>query len=212
MKRNLRNIYNAYIKLRKLVFCVGLISLALFISELTLPPYILKMYRNVIRVNVSSDDCALVVVGRVVNYVDAHLNNSYCKPEEIFELDNYLTWFDNIILSLEDFERAHIILYQGWGSCGQYAIVVEYLLRKLDFDTRIARFKKIDHAWAEIKINGVWYIVDPWYIGKYSESKYAPLLTSAYELASLSPFKNGGGVLVQYHNGTIVDAGKEHGY
>jgi len=195
-----------------LVFIIGLISSILLLLELLLPLYVLKIYRNIVRVSVSSDGNALAIIGRVVNYVEVSLNNSYNKPEAVFELDNCLSWLDNIILSLEGFERAHTILYQGWGSCGQYAIVVEYLLREMNFNTRIARFKKIDHSWAEVEVDRVWYIVDPWYIGKYSKFEYAPLLTPAYELASLYPFKNGGGVLVKYHNGTIVDESKEHGY
>ena len=149
-------------------------------------------------------------VQRVTNFVDREVKNSYRRPfESMFEIDNLLGPLNYYILNLFGFERAHVVVFQGWGSCGQYAIVTEYMLRNLGFDTRRARFIDRDHAWAEIRINGTWFIVDSWFI---AHSFNNSILVPAQLLATVEKFKADKGVLVTYPNGTITDASPEHGY
>jgi hypothetical protein len=82
--------------------------------------------------------------------------------------------------------------------------LIEELLARAEYETRQASFKNIDHAWAEVKYNGTWLIIDPWYIG---------ILKEAQNLKNLRPdFQNATGVIVQYPDGTTNDASKEHGY
>jgi hypothetical protein len=72
------------------------------------------------------------------------------------------------------------------------------------YEVRQAFFKNIDHQWAEVKYNGTWLIVDPWYIGNFVE---------AQSLKNVKPeFQQASGVEVQYSNGTRIDASHEHGY
>ena len=160
---------------------------------------------NLRKTNLSSTN----LVEDVIKYVEYHLNSSWGKPESILELDNLLSDTDYWILRTLGFEKAYVILFQKWGSCGEYATVTEFLLRELGFETRIAKFENIDHNWAEIKLNGSWYIVDPWYIGLHYKNH---LLVPAKELASLGPFSGNHTVIVVYSDGTEADASKEHGY
>jgi len=146
-------------------------------------------------------------VKEVVQYVDAHLNSSWGSSKAVLEIDNMLSANDYNILLLLGFHTAHIILYQKWGSCGEYAIVTAYLLNRLGFETRIARFANIDHSWAEVKFNESWYIVDPWYIGYHYENRS---LVPIKSLASL--FQGNHTIIVSYLNGTKMNASKEHGY
>ncbi len=145
-------------------------------------------------------------VALAVDYVNASLHNSYLKPESILELNERLGYLDICIAAALGLHDAHIILYQGWGSCGHYAILTSYILGETGYPVRIARFKDRDHAWAEVQINGTWYIVDPWYIGKYYANS---LLVPAYKLAEKF---HSSGVIVECPNGTRADANAEHGY
>ena len=105
--------------------------------------------------------------------------------------------------------EADLIVYQGWGSCGEAAILIEELLHLARYETRLAHFKEniIDHAWAEVRQNETWLIVDPWWLTSNGT------LVEAINLRNLIPvFRNATGVEVQYPNGTVADASEEHGY
>jgi len=146
-------------------------------------------------------------VTAVCAFLDSNVKNAYKKPEACFKIDTYI--YSPILLGkyvTQQFgiTRADIIVYQGWGTCGQAAILIEELLARAEYETRQASFKNIDHAWAEVKYNGTWLIIDPWYIG---------ILKEAQNLKNLRPeFQNATGVIVQYPDGTTNDASKEHGY
>ena len=150
-------------------------------------------------------------VYRIRGFIDRRVKPSYRQPEAALELDNSLRGLfviDYYLVYLAGFDEAHVILYQGFGSCGQYAILMRYFLSMLGYETRLARFKGRDHEWAEAEVNGSWYIVDPWYIELCSGKRLTPI----GELGSLEEFKNAQGVIVYYLNGTEIDAGYEHGY
>ena len=140
------------------------------------------------------------------DYLAIRLNNSYKQPESAFEIDGQIcaTLLDNLIMGLWNVTRSDIILYQGWGSCGQSAIVTQQILYDAGYETRLAHFKGIDHAWAEVQKNGTWLMVDPGYIGNLVKTESLRDLKTAFQSAS--------GVEVQYFNGTVADASKEHGY
>jgi hypothetical protein len=146
-------------------------------------------------------------VSVVCSFLDSNLKNAYKKPEAYFKIDENIyspISLGKYIIQQWGFTRANIIIYQGWGTCGQAAILIEELLLKAGYETRQAHFKDIDHAWAEVKYNGTWLIIDPWYIGNFQE---------AQNLKNLRPeFQNATGVIVQYPDGTINDASQEHGY
>ncbi|QOR94535.1 transglutaminase domain-containing protein [Thermosphaera chiliense] len=154
------------------------------------------------------------LVRKVVDYVDARLNSSWNNPMAVLEIDNTLSSFDYSFLSVLGFTRAHVILWQGWGSCGQYAITVAYLMNRLGYTARISRFLDIDHMWAEVFANGTWYIVDPWYIGIVYENQHHGNrhLVPANILASLENFTGYHQVSCEYFNETITNCTSEHGY
>ncbi|MEM2738934.1 MAG: transglutaminase domain-containing protein [Candidatus Bathyarchaeia archaeon] len=145
-------------------------------------------------------------VEAVFSFLNRNVKNAYRKPEAIFRIDNdiYSSLLGAYLTQQLGLTRAAIIVYQGWGTCGQAAILIEELLARAGYETRQAHFKNIDHAWAEVKYNGTWLIIDPWYIGNFIEIQ---------NLKTLRPqFQNATGVIVQYRNGTEIDASQEHGY
>lgn len=131
---------------------------------------------------------------------------------KILELTDGLSYVDRCLLKILGFDDAHLILFQRYGSCGEYAHLTSYLLYRLCYEVRIAHFKDIDHGWCEVKLNNTWYIVDPWYIGHYAKSRLAPYLVPVRELSRISLFSSSKGVEAIYPNGTRVDASLEHGY
>ena len=145
-------------------------------------------------------------VTNVSSFLDDNVRNAYNKPEAYFRIDIQIssTLLDPYIMKIWGVTRADLIVYQGWGSCGQAAILIEELLHDAGYETRQAHFKNIDHQWAEVKNNGKWLIVDPWYIGN---------LVEIQNLKNIKPeFQQASGVEVQYRNGTIIDASHEYGY
>ena len=180
-------------------------ALASLTAQITvLYPYKLKADRIIKALK--EQNSAEKAVNLAVSYVDESLGNSYRKPEYMLELDESTGLIDYIIASALGLDRTHIILYQRWGSCGQYAILTTYLLSQAGYTTRIVHFKDRDHGWAEILLNGTWYIIDPWYIGKYFNNT---ILVPANLLSTKFPST---GVVVIYPNGTQVDVSAEHGY
>lgn len=145
-------------------------------------------------------------VTNVSSFLNDNVRNAYNKPEAFFKIDIQIsgTLLDPYIMQIWGVTRADLIVYQGWGTCGQAAILIEELLHDAGYETRQARFTNIDHQWAEVKNNGKWFIIDPWYIGN---------LVQAQNLKNLKPeFQQASGVRVKYWNGTTVDASLEHGY
>ena len=153
-------------------------------------------------------------VKEVAHYIDTKLGWSWNNPMSALEIDNMLSPLDYKLLSMLGFSQSHVILWQGWGSCGQHAVVTAYLLHRLGYTVRIAYFTDIDHAWAEVHINGSWYIVDPWYIGLIFEDKYhgSRYLAPASILATLKNFSGSHTVMCRYFNGSQIDCTGEHGY
>lgn len=146
------------------------------------------------------------VATHISSFLGTNLKSSYKVHQALFEIDEdlFTTLLDPQLLQFWGISRADIILYQGWGSCGQAAILIEELLYKLGYESRRATFIGIDHAWAEVKNDEEWLIVDPWYIGN---------LIQIQDLKTLKPeFEKASGVKVLYKNGTSLDMSKEHGY
>ena len=150
----------------------------------------------------------------VTKYIDSHLNWSYNNPMSALEIDNMFSPIDYWLLGVLGFTPAHVVLWQGWGSCGEHAIVTAYLLNRLGYTVRIAHFNNIDHTWAEVYVNGSWYIVDPWYIRLVYEKQYHEnkCLVPINTLASLANFSGNHKVLCRYPNGAEKDCASEHGY
>jgi len=145
-------------------------------------------------------------VNNVSSFLNNNVKNAYQKPEAIFKIDILIsgTFLDPYIMQIWGVTRSDVIIYQGWGTCEQAALLIEELLRRAGYQTRLARFIGIDHEWAEVKYDGTWLIVDPWYIGNFVEIQNLKYNRTA--------FQNASGVEVQYPNGTWIDASHEHGY
>jgi len=145
-------------------------------------------------------------VKNVAVFLNDNLGAAWNRSEASLMINRIVcnTIIDPHIMKTWGATSADLILYQGWGSCGEAAILIEELLHGAGYETRLAHFKGIDHEWAEVKHNGTWWIVDPWYIGKLVE---AQTLRNVKHV-----FQNASGVEVQYSNGTVVDASLEHGY
>jgi len=145
-------------------------------------------------------------INDVSYFLNANVNNAYNRPEGAFKIDNEITstLLDPYVMKSFGVSRADLIVYQGWGTCGQAAILIKELLHDAGYVTREAQFKNIDHQWAEVNYNGKWLIVDPWYIENFVEIQNLKNLTTEFQQAS--------GVEVLYMNGTAIDASPEHGY
>jgi hypothetical protein len=143
-------------------------------------------------------------------FLNSNVRSAWDKPEAVFRIDNWVsnTPLDPCIMKVWGVTRADLIVYQGWGACGQAAILLEELFLRAGYETRDAHFKGIDHQWAEVKHNGTWWMIDPWYIGNLTQPFAQP-----QNLKNLKPaFQKASGVEVQYPDGTIADASIEHGY
>jgi hypothetical protein len=143
------------------------------------------------------------------SFLGNNLNKSYNRPEANLLIDRSLklTLLDRYLMQIWNVSNVDVILYQRWGSCEEAAFVTGELLQRAGYETRQAFAIGVDHQWAEVKYNGTWLVVDPWYItsnGMLLEARYLKSFNSDFQTAS--------GVEVQYYNGTQADASKEHGY
>ncbi|GEM_PF-5014094 len=78
-------------------------------------------------------------VSEVCSFLNNNVKNAYKKPEACFKI--YESIYSPISLGKYvtqqlGFTRADIIVYQGWGTCGQAAILIEELLAKAGYETR----------------------------------------------------------------------------
>lgn len=194
---------------KKWLLFTGLILtfLTIFSSSLVFTPRIAKTGQKIDAFVVENANVSLQdYVPNISIFLSVNLQNSYNRPEASFEADNWIftSVLDPYIMRIWGVTRADVILYQGWGACGQAAILIEELLHDAGYETRQAYFKDIDHIWAEVKENGNWLIVDPWYIGTLVEIENLRNAKPAFQEAS--------GVEAKYRNGTIIDTSVEHGY
>jgi hypothetical protein len=146
-------------------------------------------------------------VKEINSFLENNLNQSYDRPEANLLIDRSLTFLDRYLMQIWNVSNVDVILYQGWGSCGEAAFVTGELLQRAGYETRQAFSIGVDHQWTEVNYNGTWLVVDPWYMtenGTLWEARYVRNFNSDFQTAS--------GVRVQYYNGTQADASKEHGY
>ncbi|MCW4006851.1 MAG: hypothetical protein NWF04_09735 [Candidatus Bathyarchaeota archaeon] len=136
-------------------------------------------------------------------------NNYQCsweKNESVFEIDRFVftNYVDKLLVESFGISRGDLILFQGWGACGQTAILTEEILSKCGYETRRASFLGLDHSWAEVMYNGNWTIVDPGWsksvVDIHNLGEYYP----EYRLAT--------GVKIIFANGTIINEYLEYGY
>lgn len=108
----------------------------------------------------------------ITAFLDNNVGAAWDKPEASFTINKQIcyTLLDPLIMKIWGVTAANLIVYQGWGECGEAAILIEELLHRAVYEARLAHFKGIDHEWAEAKYNGTWTIVDPWYIGNCSNT------------------------------------------
>lgn len=142
-------------------------------------------------------------------FLNNNVGKAYDKSQANLEIDRLLDGpiLDPHIMQIWEVTKVDVIVYQGWGSCEEAAILVGELLHRAGYETRQAFSIGIDHQWAEVRHNGTWLIIDPWYLtsnGTLVEAQYLRNLNAEFQKAS--------GVEVQYYNGTWADASQEHGY
>lgn len=145
-------------------------------------------------------------VANLTAFLNNNVDAAWDKPEASLAINRLVcyTLLDPYVMKIWGVTAADLIVYQGWGSCGEAAILIEELLHGAGYETRLAQFKGKDHEWAEAKYNETWVVVDPWYIGNFVE---------AQNLKNAKPeFQQASGVEVQYYNGSWIDASHEHGY
>lgn len=149
-------------------------------------------------------------VNNLTLFLDNNVGKAYNTPQANLQIDRWLYGplsLDPYIMQIWGVTKVDVIVYQGWGSCEEAALLVGELLHRAGYETRQASFIGIDHQWAEVRHNGTWLIIDPWYLtsnGTLVEAQYLRNLKDDFQKAS--------GVNVQYYNGTWADASQEHGY
>jgi hypothetical protein len=193
--------------MRMALLGLALSLMVVFMSSFIFMPQVSRARQKIdVFVAVNANRSFQDYVNNVSSFLNDNVQSAYNRPEGLFRIDNKIsgTLLDPYIMKGFGVTRADLIVYQGWGTCGQAAILIEELLHDAGYQTREAYFKNIDHQWAEVNYNGKWLIIDPWYIGN---------LVDIQNLKDLKPeFKQATGVEVQYNNGTIFDASHEHGY
>lgn len=151
-------------------------------------------------------------VTNLTSFLNKNVEAVYNKPHAPLQINRLIyesPYLDSYIMQICGVNEAYEIVYQGCGSCREAAILIEELLHLARYETRLAHFSKnvIDHGWAEVRHNGTWLIVDPWWLTSNGT------LVEAINLRNLKPaFRNATGVEVQYYNGTVADASQGHGY
>lgn len=149
-------------------------------------------------------------VNNLILFLDNNVGKAYNTPQANLQIDRLLYGslsLDPYMMQIWGVTKVDVIVYQGWGSCEEAALLVGELLHRAGYETRQAFFIGIDHQWAEVRHNGTWLIIDPWYLtsnGTLVEAQYLRTLRAEFQEAS--------GVNVQYGNGTWADASQEHGY
>jgi hypothetical protein len=148
-------------------------------------------------------------IANVSSFLGANVQNAWKKSEGVFKIDYFIYNvypLGSFVMGILRASRTELILYQGWGTCGQAAIVIEDLLLRGGYEARQGIFKDYSHQWAEVKYNGTWWIVDPWWLTPNYLIEIQHLRGLQTQFADLS------GVWVTYRNGTVVDSSSEHGY
>lgn len=207
--------YSLFLKSRKKKI-VGLILVSLSLSILLVSIF---SFTSIVDAQRSSEKISAFVAknidenlkdyaDNITVFLNDNLNCSYGKPEIIYKLNGlfvYGSFISSGIMGSLGIDRAEFILSQGWGACGEAAIVLHQVMHDSGYETRRGHFKGVDHEWAEVKNGSRWMIVDPWYIGN---------LVDIQNLKTEKPdFQHATGVEVQYFNSTVwLDASKEHGY
>jgi hypothetical protein len=143
----------------------------------------------------------------LTSFLNSNLKSCYGKPEFLFKIDERLSanLLDPWMMKVSGADRADIILYQGWGACGQAAMLLQQVMHDSGYETRLAHFIGVDHEWVEVKNGTKWLIVDPWYIGN---------LVDTQTLLTVKPdFQRATGVEIQYYNeSTWHNDSTDHGY
>jgi len=208
LNRNIFSLVTSKKGLKLISICIFMyLALTLLFSIICLPLVIQKREKIVDPFIQQNNEQNLTEnVANIKVFLNHNLKSSYKVDQSLLEIDMqlFITILDPQLLNLWNISRADIIVYQGWGSCGQAAILLEELLQKLGYETRQAKFIGIDHGWAEVKNGSQWLIVDPWYIGNLVPIQQLKTFNTDFEKAS--------GVKVLYRNGTILDVSTDHGY
>jgi len=110
-----------------------------------------------------------------------------------------------------------MVVISGYGGCGELAIAISTIVRDIfGFDTRVLNFEGVDHAIAEVYVNGSWYVLDPGFTtpkGPIRVSLYASYLANSsnenvrrvYETAARLIDVESGKDLAYEHGFTVVN-------
>lgn len=207
-------IKEAFIKLKdsriqKLILTSALICLIIVTS---LSYVFLQQISRVHEIDDFLKENAGVDLPTFVENIDAfcrkNVKISYNNIGALLEIDQDVSnsIVDSQLMELLGITRADLIVYQGWGSCGQIAIVIEELLNRFGYESRRAKFIGIDHEWAEVFYEGSWKIVDSGYITQ------GQTFMDIGDLGSDPRFSDASGVTVRFRNGTILEFSEDHGF
>lgn len=149
-------------------------------------------------------------ITNLTSFLNKNVRQAYNKSQASLQINREIyreIFLDQYIMQIWGVTKADVIVFQGWGSCEEAAILIEELLHLAGYETRLAFFIDINHEWAEVKHDSKWLIVDPWWLTSNGT------LVEAIDLRNLLlGFQNSSGVRVQYYNGTEANASQEHGY
>lgn len=86
-------------------------------------------------------------VTNLSSFLDNNVGKAYGRPEASFRIDDLIsgTLLDPYIMQIWSVTRADLIIYQGWGACGQAALLIEELLQRvfLYYFGRFCHFAKM---------------------------------------------------------------------
>lgn len=100
-------------------------------------------------------------------YMRSKINGTYNFIELLNWTNQNLNWSDE---SFTRYSRPQQILEQGKGRCGEFAIVYVAACLALGYEARLVVARQFHqvypvgsglHAWAEVKVDGVWTHADP---------------------------------------------------
>jgi len=123
-------------------------------------------------------------VTAVCSFLNNNVKNAYKKPEAILKSTSASTALFHLasmqLRNWDSAEQNHSL--PRLGDMRTNSILIEELLATSGYETKQAWFKDIDYAWAEVKYNGTWLIIDPWYIGILKEAHNLKTLDQSFKM------------------------------
>lgn len=138
-------------------------------------------------VNIDSDGKARVErVREVVNTFLTSVDSRMSDVEKVLLAHEYVV---NNTVYKNDGLVSHTggcVLGNGYGVCEGYAEALMILLHELDIETDMVVSSSMDHAWVYVKLDGMWYHIDPTWNDVQDKYRHRYLIRNDQEMGTVN--------------------------